>query len=96
MPDHAVRFMLDELAAGASPPGENPDRSLFDSYSNAVVDVVERVGPQALPIGAVGLASRAGRIILSWQRSPPTAAGWPASHHGPSSDTWPNRYRDRP
>lgn len=50
MPDYAVRFMLDELAAGAFPPGENPDRSLFDAYSNAVVDVVERVGPAVVRV----------------------------------------------
>jgi S1-C subfamily serine protease len=53
MPDFAVSFMFDELAAGDSPAGENPDRSLFDAYSNAVVDVVERVGPAVVRVDVV-------------------------------------------
>lgn len=48
MPEPAVQFLLDEAAAAR--PEDNPDRALIDAYSNAVVDVVDRVGPAVVRV----------------------------------------------
>jgi S1-C subfamily serine protease len=42
--DHDIQYLLDESTAGSAPAGAHPDRQLIDAYSNAVIDVVDRVG----------------------------------------------------
>jgi S1-C subfamily serine protease len=48
--DHEIQYLLDEATAGSAPAGASPDRQLTDAYSNAVIDVVDRVGPAVVRV----------------------------------------------
>lgn len=50
--DEILQFVLDQDRNDAvqSDSTADPDRALFDAYSTAVVDVVERVGPAVLRV----------------------------------------------
>jgi S1-C subfamily serine protease len=61
MPDYAVQFLHDEGRSGSAPSEANPDRSLIDAYSNAVVDVVDRVGPAVVRVDVAADRQRRSR-----------------------------------
>jgi S1-C subfamily serine protease len=61
MAEYALQFLLDENDAGGLPPQANPDGSLIDAYSNAVVDVVDRIGPAVVRVDVAANGKRQSR-----------------------------------